>query len=121
MLRVVGAATAAAPLSGCIFGTGKQTQVAKLQDNEFVPKNARADTGMPFGWENHDDVTHVVTSASDNWDMETKVDPGKVINHTFSQGGVYDVVCKEHGNPDNFTGMRMKIAVGDAEIKEPVK
>lgn len=112
---------AATSLAGCLGGPAEKTQIAELREKEFEPKNVNAEKEASFAWENHGDVAHVITSASDNWDMETSVQPGNVTSYKFSRSGLYKVVCSEHGDPDDFTGMRMKVAVGDAEIEEPVE
>lgn len=123
ILRGIGVAATATTtsLAGCFHETGEATQRAEMRDNQFEPRNARADAETAFAWENHDDVEHVVTSASDNWDFEATVSPGNLTSFTFEDDGLYRVVCSEHGDPDAFTGMRMLIAVGEAEIESPVE
>lgn len=102
-------------LSGCLNqGPVAETNEVKITDEGFEPKNARTGTESPLMFQNTGSKVHVVTSASDNWEFEKKIEPGKGAAHKFATSGVFEVTYK---NAD----YRAKIAVGDAEIEEPVE
>lgn len=107
-------------LAGCSSIPGiSQESVGNIEITEsgFQPCNAEVPEGSTVVWENKDDEAHTVTSASDNWDLDATLEPGAVVQNEFPRAGVYDVVCTEHGSPDEFTGERMRLAVGDVEFE----
>jgi plastocyanin len=123
--RHVLAATAAGslPLAGCT-GDGGGATVAEttdvtMVDSQFDPRNVAVDAGATVTWTNEDTTAHTVTSASDNWSMDTEVDGGGQTTHKFDESGVYDVYCTFHGSAD-LSGMSMKVGVGDATIEDPL-
>lgn len=97
----------------------RQTSSVTMVNTQFSPRNIHVDAGTKVTWTNEDSSAHTVTAASDNWNKDTEVQGGGSTTHTFSENGVYDVYCRFHGSQD-LTGMSMKIAVGDAEIQNPL-
>lgn len=103
-------------VSGCSEMVGQEEVGAvDIRDDRFDPCNLDVPEETTVMWENQGDRTHTVTSVSDNWDVDTEVDPGGALQNTFNRKGVYDAVCTTHGSAEEFTGMRMRIVVGDAE------
>lgn len=90
----------------------------ELTGSGFEPCNADVPEESTVMWENTSETTHTVTSASDNWDMDVTLEPGAVVQNEFSRQGVYDAVCTEHGSQEEFTGERMRLAVGDVEYEQ---
>lgn len=114
-----------AVLAGCTGGnttggaTVEETSSVSMTGSQFDPRNIHVDTGTTVTWSNDDETEHTVTSASDNWSMNTTVPGGEQTTHTFDESGVYDVYCSFHGSSD-LSGMSMKVGVGDATIDEPL-
>ena len=108
-------------LSGCSDLVGQEeVGVVDITGSGFDPCNLEVPEGSTVMWENHDDETHTVTSASDNWDIDAELEPGAVVNHEFRREDVYDAVCSIHGDAEEFTCMRIRIAVGDVSFGERV-
>lgn len=111
-----------APLSGCLdSGPVENTSSVQVSSEGFDPKNIHVEKEATVSWENPGDGTHVIASASSNWDFEAELGPGTLVHNQFYEAGVYKVVDKNNGSAADFTGTRMKIAVGDAEITDPVE
>ncbi|SIR74681.1 hypothetical protein SAMN05421858_3587 [Haladaptatus litoreus] len=109
-------------LSGCLGSSPvKETNSIKITEDGFSPRNVKVDMKSSVTWENRGEKTHVIMSASSNWNFEVKIEPGQLTHHQFFSEGVYKVVDKEGGSAKDFKGIRMKIAVGDAKIQSPVK
>lgn len=100
---------------GFLDGPVERTKTVELTDDGFDPKNIKVDEGAAVSWENKGSVTHIVVAKDDFVNLEAEIEPGKLTNHKFGDGGVYEISCSEH------SGERMKIAVGDTTIKDPVE
>lgn len=105
-------------LAGC-SGGGVESTVAtvKLQDGHFSTCNAYVDKEGRVVWENESDVTHVVSSASDNWDFEATLKPGNGTQKKFGRSDVYVAQVSKKGSSSTN---KMKIAVGDASIDKKI-
>lgn len=97
----------------------EETSSVSMTGQQFDPRNIHVDTGATVTWTNDDSFEHTVTSASDNWNMDSSVAGGKETTFTFEENGVYDVYCTIHGGSD-LSGMSMKVGVGDATIESPL-
>lgn len=103
-------------LAGCADEfEGEDVANVVISSGAFDPCLLEVEVDTVVLWENEDDGPHTVTSASDNWDINAELDPGAVVQEEFSSGGVYDAVCTIHGDADEFSGQRMRIAVGDVD------
>jgi len=117
-------------VAGCLGGsTVANTQEVKLKSDGFDPKNIKVDRQKIVYWENVTDTAYVLVSASDTWDYRQRVDPGKTTAQEFTTSGIYRLVARKRdgengseatptGSPE-FTGLRMKIAVGQ-EMEDPI-
>lgn len=110
-----------AGFAGCLGGDSgvRETSSVTMVNTQFKPRNIHVDVGTEVTWTNEDSGAHTVSAASNNWSKDTEVAGGGSTTHTFSESGVYDVYCRFHGSQD-LSGMSMKIAVGDAEIQNPL-
>lgn len=126
------AAVAIPVIAGCTGGSGGtdgetdggdgdvvETSEVSMVGNQFDPRNIHIDPGATVTWTNDDSTAHTVTSASDNWSLDTEVAGGESAEFTFEESGVYDVYCQFHGSSD-LSGMSMKVGVGDATIESPL-
>jgi len=114
----IGSTIGVVGLAGCPGGVSTNPNI-DIKADTFEPKNTRVSTDQPVAWNNVSDEVHVVKSASSNWDFEVEVPPGEATSHDFFSQGIYDVVCPRHGDPDEFSGQRMRIAVG-MELEDPI-
>lgn len=105
-------------VGGLYWFTGRATVVetsdVEFRTGQFHPRNITVSTGTEVTWENTEQYGHNVASVSDNWDFAEAVDPDSRVSYTFEESGVYEAECNVHN------GERMKIAVGDATIDEPL-
>jgi plastocyanin len=113
-------------VAGCTGGsnsggsaTVEETSSVSMTGSQFDPRNISVDAGTTVTWTNDDSFEHTVTSASDNWNKDSRVAGGEETTHTFEESGVYEVFCSIHGGSD-LSGMSMKVGVGDATIDEPL-
>lgn len=119
--------TGAAAVGGLYWFTGRATVAnttqVRLTSGSFQPQNIKVDQGATVTWRNTTDFTQVISSG-ENWDLQgeqqlqtggrgVQVSSSSEVQHTFEESGVY-----EASNPTD--GSRMKIAVGDASIEDPV-
>jgi plastocyanin len=71
-------------------------------DNTFYPHQVDIAPGETVTWNNADDTTHNVVSAtfndqSESWGKFSTLDAGATTEHTFSERGVYEYQCTIHG------------------------
>ncbi|MFB6136689.1 MAG: plastocyanin/azurin family copper-binding protein [Halobacteriaceae archaeon] len=108
----------------------QETSEVTMGANQFHPRNIHVPTGTEVTWTNPQNYQHTVIPTTVNGQFEqwtigpeandgVTVGSGNSVNKTFEESGVYAVYCKIHGSP-NLNGMSMKIAVGDAEIQQPL-
>lgn len=120
---VAGVSTAGVSiLAGCLSsGPIKETGSVEITEDGFSPKNVHIDQQDSLMWVNEDDTVHTVTSATEDWDFDTELEPGFTVQNTFNFDGVYEIVCTKHGSKEEFTGERMKLSVGSEEIEDPIE
>lgn len=94
-----------------------ETTEVRLVDSAFEPRNVAVELGVPVTWENEDAYVHTVTAVGGSLDAE--VEAGESVQHAFVESRVYGIYCRHHGDR-SLAGMAMKIAVGNAEIEEPL-
>jgi plastocyanin len=99
---------------------GVQTTTVTTGGTQFDPRNIRVPEGATVTWTNNSGAAHSIRAASGNWEGPGILDPNSEVTHTFEASGVYGAYCRYHGNID-FSGMSMKIAVGDARIRVPAE
>lgn len=136
VLRTIGGGTTIglAGVAGCLGDdTVVETQEVEITNDAFDPKNIKVDRQQTVYWENVTDTRYVLESATSTWNFRQLVDPEMSTGYTFDSSGIYRLVAREGeedtetpetptetptGTPE-FTGMRMKIAVG-RDVDDPV-
>ena len=107
------------PLAGCVGDLfEEQTADIEIEDDRFNPCEVELAIDGIVTWENVSNETHTITSASPNWNIDVEIGPEEVTSYEFATEGVYLAVSTTAGDPDDFEGMRMAIAIGDAEIED---
>lgn len=118
-------------IAGCLDdGPVAETQEVKLTNDGFEPLNIKVDRKQFVYWENVSDSSYLLLSATDTWDYRQPIDAGNTSGHEFSRSGIYRLVAREPAEDGEdgeetttttpeFTGARMKIAVG-REMDDPV-
>lgn len=137
LLRTVsgGSVVGLAGAAGCLgFGSDdgpvENTQEVDLTEDGFDPKNIRVSSEQTAYWRNISDTPHVLIGLGQNFRFRQRVDPDMTTGYQFFTQGVYRLVGREittndegeevtpTGTPE-FTGKRMKIAVGQS-MDDPV-
>lgn len=129
-----GAAVGFTGLAGCLGdNTVAKTQEVQLTNDGFDPRNIKVDRQKTVYWENVSDTRYVLASATSTWNFRQPLDPGMTTGFQFTNSGIYRLVARESegggeetpstpetptGTPE-FTGTRMKIAVG-RELEDPI-
>ena len=94
-----------------------ETTEIRLVGSGFEPRNVSVELGVAVTWENEASYAHTVTAVDGELDAE--LEAGESVQHSFDESRVYGIYCRHHGEP-GLSGMAMKIAVGNAEIDEPL-
>lgn len=129
-----GAVVGFTSLAGCLGDNAvAKTQEVQLTSDGFDPRNIKVDRQKTVYWENVSDTRHVLVSATSTWDFRQPLDPKMTTGFQFTNSGIYRLVARESagdgeetpatpetptGTPE-FTGKRMKIAVG-REMQDPI-
>lgn len=113
--------TSTVPLAGCVGDLfEEQTADIEIEADRFNPCEVELAVDGIVTWENISDETHSVTAASPNWNIDVELGPEEMTSYEFGTEGVYLAVSTTDGDPDTFEGMRMAIAIGDADIEDEI-
>ena len=119
-LKVTTAACAGATLAGCIGDNPEEFVEVIVSEDAFDPDEVRVVPEGSVMWRNTSDETHNLVSVDGMWDLEQELMPegedGDVYAHEFQSQGEYTLVCTNHGDAEEFTGMTMTISVESDEI-----
>ena len=74
---------------------GTKSEVA-ISNFNFSPNTLTLSAGATVTWINHDDVSHVVASADDQFKSSTVLKTGQSFSHTFGKTGTYSYFCSIH-------------------------
>lgn len=136
-LRSVCAGTAVGltTVGGCLGDqTVAKTPEVQLTAEGFDPRNIRVDRQQTVFWENVSETRYLLLSATSNWNFRQPLDPQKTTGNTFNNSGIFRLVAREAPTSDEedatptptptpgtpeFTGTRMKIAVG-RDMDDPI-
>jgi len=76
---------------------GAATKSDVVIDNfSFSPKTVTVPVGATVMWTNHDNVSHVVTSADSQFKKSPILKTGQRFSNTFSDAGTYAYFCSIH-------------------------
>ena len=67
-----------------------------IADFSFSPKMFIVPAGATVTWINHDKVPHVISSADNQFQKSTLLQPGQSFSNTFATGGTYSYFCSIH-------------------------
>ena len=67
-----------------------------IADFSFSPKMFTVSPGATVTWINHDKVPHVISSADNQFQKSTLLQPGQSFSNTFATGGTYSYFCSIH-------------------------
>jgi plastocyanin len=76
-----------------------------IADFSFSPKIFTVSPGATVTWINHDKVPHVISSADNQFEKSTLLQPGQSFSNTLATGGTYSYFCSIHP-PDDKTNHR---------------
>jgi plastocyanin len=76
-----------------------------IADFSFSPRMFAVSPGATVTWINHDKVPHVISSADDQFQKSTLLQPGRSFSNTFATRGSYSYFCSIHP-PDDRTNHR---------------
>jgi plastocyanin len=62
----------------------------------FSPKMSTVSAGATVTWINHDKVPHVISSADNQFQKSTLLQPGQSFSNTFATSGTYSYFCSIH-------------------------
>ena len=75
----------------------KASKAEVVIDNfSFSPKTFTVPAGATVTWTNHDNVSHVVTSADDQFQNSPVLKTGQSFSNTFASAGTYSYFCSIH-------------------------
>ena len=75
----------------------KASKAEVVIDNfSFSPKTFTVPAGATMTWTNHDNVSHVVTSADDQFKKSLVLKTGQRFSNTFTTAGSYSYFCSIH-------------------------
>ena len=75
----------------------KASKAEVVIDNfSFSPKTFTVPAGATMTWTNHDNVSHVVTSADDQFQNSPVLKTGQSFSNTFATAGTYSYSCSIH-------------------------
>ena len=75
----------------------KASKAEVVIDNfSFSPKTFTVPAGATMTWTNHDNVSHVVTSADDQFKKSLVLKTGQRFSNTFATAGSYSYFCSIH-------------------------
>lgn len=64
-----------------------------IADFSFSPKMFTVSPGATVTWINHDKVPHVISSADNQFQKSTLLQPGQSFANTLATGGTYSYFC----------------------------
>ena len=64
-----------------------------IADFSFSPKMFTVSPGATVTWINHDKVPHVISSADNQFQKSTLLQPGQSFSNTLATGGAYSYFC----------------------------
>jgi plastocyanin len=67
-----------------------------IADFSFSPKTFAVPAGATVTWINHDKVPHVISSADNQFQKSTLLQPGQSFSNTLATGGTYSYFCSIH-------------------------
>jgi plastocyanin len=67
-----------------------------IADFSFSPKMFTVPVGGTVTWINHDKVPHVISSADNQFQKSTLLQPGQSFSNTFATGETYSYFCSIH-------------------------
>ena len=67
-----------------------------IADFSFSPKMFTVSPGATVTWINHDKVPHVISSADNQFQKSTLLQPGQSFSDTLTTGGTYSYFCSIH-------------------------
>ena len=119
-LKVTTAACVGATLAGCIGDNPEEFVEVLATEDSFDPDEALVVPGGMVSWRNTSSETHHLVSVDGMWDVDYELhsegEDGDVFAHEFESQGEYTLVCTNHGDAEEFTGMSMTITVEGDEI-----
>jgi plastocyanin len=75
----------------------KESAAKIVIDNfSFLPKTFTVPVGATVTWTNHDKVSHVVTTADNQFQKSPVLKAGQSFSNTFSTAGTYSYFCSIH-------------------------
>ena len=79
------------------LASAKTIKADVLIDNfSFSPKTFTVPVGTTVTWTNHDSVSHVVTSADNQFKKSVPLKAGQSFSYTFAAAGTYSYLCSIH-------------------------
>jgi plastocyanin len=76
---------------------GAATKNEVVIDNfSFLPKTVTVPVGATVIWTNHDNVSHLLTSADNKFKKSPILKTGQRFSNTFSDAGTYSYFCSIH-------------------------